>query len=443
MQTTQEKSFDELVVEFLGTRLPRQLTEGISLSESPPDARNFIIRMLTLMKRSGYSAFEFTPALTRWMSSVPSFLPNAWGGLIPPITLPGRHAKLDAYVVEQSRTSGKAPSIFVDLGCGFPPVTTADTARKLADWQVFGVDRSFADYVLYDAEGHYACFDQKGVFQYFQSFMTNTGRALYTAPDAARERFGKLFADLFPLLRNSDDTKSEAVEKNGNRLIHNHIRDFETDNLTFVKSDFGELGVRSAKVIRCMNVLLYFKPEIQKTMLAQVGKLLDDDGILIAGTNGLGGQSRYAVYKKDADGLFPDEFAFGLDNLGHIAFMPWFTIHDNDPETMLLADLAGTIRADRSFRTDLGNCQDELLRRGDICERKTDGYLHFSREISPAEFMKKNIMMWQQMDEEGYVDRAVEVLERAGHKAWRNSVGDIAVRPPADSLPLCLWNRAF
>ncbi|MCP4687545.1 MAG: hypothetical protein GY859_05805, partial [Desulfobacterales bacterium] len=184
----------------------------------------------------------------------------------------------------------------MDLGCGFPPVTAGDTARELTDWQVFGVDRAFADYVLYDKDGHYACFAQKGEFQYFQASMNFSGRVLYADPAATRNRFETLFGELSPLLRNSDATKSETVEKDGARLIHNHILDFETDNLTLVKSDLAELRLPPAKVIRCMNVLLYFEPEIKKQMLTRAGELLDENGILIAGTNGLGIQSRYAVY---------------------------------------------------------------------------------------------------------------------------------------------------
>ncbi len=438
METMKEKSFNALVEQFLGMRLPEQMAEAVSLSELPPYAQDCTMRMLALMKRAGYSAAGFTPHLIRWISAtVPSVLPDAWGGRIPPITLPGRHRKLDAYVAKQNMAPGKDPHVFVDAGCGFPPVTAGDTARRLPDWQVFGVDRSFADYVLYDADGHYACFDQKGVFQYFQALMDIGGRALYADPAATRNRFGKLFADLSPLLlRDSDDTKSETVEKDGNRLIHNHIRDFETDNLTLIRSDIRELDIRLAKVIRCMNVLIYFEPGIRKEILTQAGELLDDDGILIAGTNGLGIQFRYAVYQKGTEGLFPNEFAFGLDNLGPITFMPWFTICEDDPEAALLADLAGAIRADRSFWPDFSSRTDELLQDQGICQRGTDGFLHFPREdMSPAEFLKKNAMLWRQMDEEGYSGRAVEVLGRAGYEAWKNPVGDIAVRPPANSLP--------
>lgn len=437
MKTTKDKSFDDLVEQFLGMRLPQQMAEAVSLSALPADTQDFIMRMLVLMKRAGYPATEFTPALIRWLTvSIPGMLPSAWGGRIPPITLPDRHRKLDAYVVNKNMTPGNDPHIFVDVGCGFPPVTTADTARKLPDWQVFGVDRSFADYVLYDAEGHYACFDQKGVFQYFQALMTHSGRALYADPAATKKQFGKLFEALFPLLQNSDDIMSQTVEKDGNRLIHNHIRDFETDNLRLIKSDIEGLRVPSAKVIRCMNVLIYFEPEIRKKMLRQAGEILDNDGIMIAGTNGLGMQSRYAVYQKGRDGMFPSEFAFTPDNLGHIVFMPFFTIHENDPEAMLLAELSVAIRSDPSFWPGFSNRIDELQQEQGICQREADGFLHFPKEeISPAEYMEKNAAVWRQIDEEGFPDKAVEALGRAGYDAWKNSVGDIAVRPPANSLP--------
>jgi len=433
MKTKIDKTFDDLVEQFLGTRLPQQMAEAISLSELPSYAQDFTMRMFTLMKRAGYSATGFSPYLIRWLSAtIPSMLPNAWEGRIPPITLPERHKKLDDYVAKQEWAPGNGPHIFVDLGCGFPPVTAGDTARKLTNWQVFGVDRAFADYVLYDKDGHYACFTQKGAFQYFQASINITGRALYADPLATRNRFKKLFGDLSPLLQNSDTTKSETVEKDGNKLIHNHLRDFETDNLTLLKSDFADLRLPPAKVIRCMNVLIYFEPEIKKKMLLQAGELLDNDGILIAGTNGFGIQSRYAVYRKGADGLFPKEFAFGLDNLGSIVFMPFFTIHENNPEATLLADLAGAIRADRSFWPDFSNRTDELLQHQGICRRGTDGFLHFPvEEMSPHEYVEKNALLWGQMDEEGYLDGAADALAQAGYEAWKNPVGDIAVRPPA------------
>ena len=47
------------------------------------------------------------------------------------------------------------------------------------------------------------------------------------------------------------------------------------------------------------------------------------------------------------------------------------------------------------------------------------------------EFMRKMAMLWQQMEGEGYPDGVVNVLGQAGYNAWKNAVGDIAIRPPA------------
>lgn len=314
-------------------------------------------------------------------------------------------------------------------------LSTGYTARKLPKWHIYGVDRSFAAYVLYDADGHYACFDHEGTFQYFQALMNASGRALYADAAATRSHFNRLFADLFPLLEQHDATASETVEKNGSRLIHNHILDFELGNLTLIKSDIAELNLPPARVIRCMNVLIYFEPEIREKMLLQMEKLLDSDGILITGTNGLGIQARYAVYHKGASGLYPNEFAFSLDNIGHIVFMPWFTIHEDDPEAKLLADLTGTIRSDHSFWKDFNQRLDTLLEEQEICRRASDGYLQFPNlDMPPEEYMPKNVMVWKQIIAEGFSDRAVRVLKKKGYKAWVNPVGDIAVRPETISL---------
>ena len=437
MPAMTDASFEDLVEQALEQRPPEGISASISMPGLPPEAQGFIMRMLVLMKRAKYSAADFNPPFIRWLSHIQNVLPGAWGGMVPPITMPGRHGKLDDYVAGKDWPSGKNPPVFVDIGCGFPPVTTSDTAAKLADWRIFGVDRSFADYVVYDTEGNYACFDQKGEFLYFQSFMSNAGRIMYTDPEAARHHFNTLFSDLLPLLENANDGAGETVEKDKNRLIHHHIRDFETDNLAFIKSDIGKLkGIQPAQVIRCMNVFVYFDSETRNQMLQQAAGLLDDAGILIAGTNGLSIQSRYTVYQKHAHGISPVEFAFSPDNLGPITFMPWFTIHENDPEAMLLAELSGVIRSHPSFGPAFGNRVDELLQRQSICKRGSDDFLHFEyEEMTPREYIGKNAMVWRQMEKEGYVDGAVDVLDQAGYEAWKNPVGDIAVRPPADALP--------
>ncbi len=431
-----QNKFNDLVERYLGACLPQHLATAVDFTKLPPDTQAFIERMLALMKRAGYGVEQFNLALIRWLSvTIPTMLPRAWGGRIPPITLPGRHQKLDAYVAgEYGPPFDKAP-VYVDIGCGFPPVTTAESARALPDWQIYGVDRSFADFVLYDKAGHYACFDHIGNFQYFQASMDPSGRALYEDPAGTRQRFESLYADLAPQLPKSDGTVSQRIEKDGNKLIQHHIRDFESDNLILIKEDLMQLDLPSATVIRCMNLLIYFEPQSRKTMLSHAAKLLADEGMLIVGTNGYGIQTRYAIYRKINDGLIPNEFAFSLDNLGHIVFMPWFSMHENDPESMLLADLAGTIRSDQQFWQSFSGRLDELLKAQNICCRGPDGFLQpLTKEMPLAEYFHKNAAIWQQLAEDRYPARTVAVLEQAGHKAWLNAVGDIAIEPPAGAL---------
>ena len=434
MEPLKTQSFNAHVEDHLGLRLPQKMADAISLTELPSDTQAFILRMLTLMKRAGYSVTGFTPLLVQWLAkSIPSILPSAWDGRIPPLTLPNRHRKLDAYIAGQKWPAGKGRPVFLDLGCGFPPVTTADTASKLSDWQVYGVDCSFDDFVLYTGNGHYACFYKDGTFQYFQALMSSSGRDLYADPDTARAQFIGSFNKLSPLMQAMDPTRSETVEEDQQELIWNHIRDFETDNLSFIQADFATLKLPPVQAVRCMNLLIYFKPELRKKMLLQAGRHLADDGLLIVGTNGLGIQSRYAVYRKNSAGITPIEFAFSLDNLGHIAFMPWFTLHANDPEALLLADLARTIRDDQRFWADFSYRLDQLLDQYGVCSRGTDGFLHFpEKEIPPSQYLQKNNSFWRQIRDEGYLAGVVEILRRAGYVAWENPVGDVAIRPATD-----------
>jgi len=165
-------------------------------------------------------------------------------------------------------------------------------------------------------------------------------------------------------------------------------------------------------------------------MVTQAGALLDDDGIMIVGTNGLAIQSRYFVYENKGGNLIAGEFAFSLDNLGPISFMPWFSLHDNDPESMRLARLSAQLRSDETFWPEFSHTVDRLLEENEICWRGANGFYQVPREEMPAEkYMPKIISMWQEIDKKGYVDGAVEVLKKAGYDAWKNVIGDISVRP--------------
>jgi len=51
------------------------------------------------------------------------------------------------------------------------------------------------------------------------------------------------------------------------------------------------------------------------------------------------------------------------------------------------------------------------------------------------ELVRRTVSLSQRLEAEGWTDRAVEVLRRAGYQAWRNCVGHVAVTPPADVAP--------
>ena len=432
----EKRSFNSLVEQSLGRRLPDALAERVSMDEMSPESRGVTRRLLTLMQRAACPATEFTPHMIWLLSTVtPGMLPPAWGGRIPPVTAPGRHRKLDTLVSRRNGSGrGKRP-VFVDLGCGFPPLTTVDTARHLPDWSVFGVDRSFAPYVLYDAADNYACFGADGSFQYFQPQM----KPLHENPAESRARFESLFKQLSPALNTDNDGASLTVEKNGNRLVRNHIRDFEDRHLRFIEADIEVLQVPPARSIRCMNVLLYFEKSLRDRLRSLVGSLLDYGGELICGFNHPAGiYARYAIYKRETHGASPVEFAFSPDNLRPLGIGPFLTIQEEDEEAELLADLTGAIRADPTFWPGFHRFVDTQRSQLGICRRGKDGYNQFPPEAQsalPPETMRKTAELWRWVEAAGYVDGAVAALSRAGYKVWKNPVGDIAVLPPEGSLP--------
>jgi hypothetical protein len=432
-------SFNSLVAHFLGGRLPEQMAAAVSFPVLPADVKRFITRMLVLMQKADFPVTDFTPALIWQLSNViPGFLPCAWSGRVPPLTLSKRNARIDDYIFKHTWPDRLVNPVFVDMGCGFPPITTTEAVAVLSGWRVFGVDRSFSEYVVHDGDGNYACFNGQGAFQYFQPRMDRAGIRMYQTPEGVRLRFQRIFDDLHPLLSMATDRTSETVEKNGHTLIHHPIRDYEAPNLTFIESEMEDAQVPLAHAIRCMNTLIYFEPEVRQRLLVQAGSLLAETGLLIVGANLMNGACcRYAVYRRDNQSIEPTEFALSLDNLRPISVMPWYTLHENDPEAMLLADVIRQVRADRQFWRVFTLRLDELMAQYGLFQRDSNGFLYAPEGEEPAtDFAERASRLWRQVEEEGFSDGAVDALNRAGFAAWKNPVGDIAIRPNYATLRL-------
>ena len=74
--------------------------------------------------------------------------------------------------------------------------------------------------------------------------------------------------------------------------------------------------------------------------------------------------------------------------------------------------------------------QQALLSNEGICKRGSDGFIHFlKKDISQKKRMQKNRELGGEWKKDGYTDKAVDVLKLAGYSVWKNSVGDIAIKP--------------
>src|SRR3954467_3562575 len=79
------------------------------------DARAFLDRAGALMQRAGMPAQDISPFQAEMFASIAShLLPGCWGGRVPPITLVGRHVRIDQLVRKQSGDSGR----LLDIACG-------------------------------------------------------------------------------------------------------------------------------------------------------------------------------------------------------------------------------------------------------------------------------------------------------------------------------------
>jgi hypothetical protein len=133
------------------------------LNEAGADAQAVADRAFRQMRVARFNPTDFS-ALTAWSFGyvVPRVLPSAWGGVIPPVTMVGRHCKLDDYVAANPWHQPTSRPVLIEMGCGFPPSTVVDSAAALSGWRVVGVD-SLLDqrYLLHDNRGDYACFSDE------------------------------------------------------------------------------------------------------------------------------------------------------------------------------------------------------------------------------------------------------------------------------------------
>lgn len=93
-------SVEELCDRYLGGRPSEAVLQLLKNAEGQrAEVRNFLERGFRLMALSRFDPRDLSPAVARFfVVFAPSILPDAWGGIVPPITMPDRHKKIDAYL---------------------------------------------------------------------------------------------------------------------------------------------------------------------------------------------------------------------------------------------------------------------------------------------------------------------------------------------------------
>lgn len=417
---------------FAGGLPPAFLAKLASLPADRADVLAIVDRLFRMMRRGGFGAADLSPSHGAFLGSmVARVLPGAWGGRIPPITFADRHCKIDEYVTANRWLPLPESGTFLDLGCGFPPLTTVETADHLPGWQVWGVDPLIPRYLLHDDGGNYAIFDEQQHAQYFQPVVPSGGNwdALLRDADATRSRFEALLRAMLADESIGEHAPLTPIEKHGARLLIDPVRHYRRDNLSFAVGSIATAPLAHVDVARCFNVLGYYDDAFRERALAWFAGILRDGGLLLCGSNvGRSAACRYFVYQKSGGRLAAREFAFGIDNLCPHAVNPWYAQHEDDREVGLLMDLIRALRTDPEFVARLLARNDALRAEYGISPRQPDGYYGDSDPSLLAwELADRAALIGERLDQEGYSGEAATILRQAGYDAWRNEIGHIAV----------------
>jgi hypothetical protein len=422
-----------LNTQYFGGRLAPAVIDRLALLPMDrDDTRAFVERMCRSMCAAGSPATDFSVLQAEILAALISrLLPGNWEGRVPPITVAERHIKLDALVGHTAAAEGLSRR-FIDVACGFPPLTTLDTATTLSDWEVTGVDRSLPAYLVHDGSGNYAVYDPEGRATYFQPLVPSgeSWAALLTDWEGSRRRFEALLVEL--LAERARAGGGGRIEMNGATLDVDPVSAHSDDRLRFVRADLAQANVPPAGVVRCCNMLLYFDRAFRREALTQLAALLEEDGLLICGTDWVyTTEARYFTFRKRNGHLSDGEFAFSLDNVAPVGIVPWYTLHDDDVEIEMLVDMTRRLRADRGFIGRFMARSDALRADMALMPRGPDGYYVTDlADMSQADLWQRSARHSETLARE-FGDAAVGVLRAQGLEARLNAVGHVTIRVPA------------
>lgn len=405
----------ELSIEFLD-RLQR-------LPMDRPDVFAFVQRMFGFMNSSGIPAKDLSLQQADIIGTLLArILPGAWEGRVPPITVQGRHAVIDQYIKSNTLFSSQGKSM-LDIGCGFPPFTTIETANYLHNWNITGADPSLPAYLIYDAAGNYATLDENKSTVYFQPAIPSieNWNALLNDSPATKKHFENLL----------DESLNQPTKKGFPRMEHNPIKNYETERLTFIQGGIGQINIAPQDVIRCFNVLYYFDNIFLENALQWFAKNTNEGGIvLIGGDWAASTECYYNVYKKDGNQLVNKEFAFSLDCICPFGIVTWYTNYDDDRQKAELVKYISIVRKDKLFMDTFYAFHDAQRAKYKLCPRDKQGYYGVvDPQIQPQDLWTLASKVLTELNNVGLNQKAADVLKNAGFKSRVNEVGHIAVEP--------------
>jgi len=386
-----------------------------------PDVFAFVERMFSFINKNGMPARDLSLLQANVLGTLLArLLPGAWEGRVPPVTLQGRHATIDQYIIMNPWLTSNGRSM-LDIGCGFPPFTTIETADYLSDWHITGADPSLPAYLIYDADGNYATLDENKSTVYFQPAVPSV------------ENWNKLLSNSKASKNHFEHLLGELLEHSSTvgfpRLEINPIRSYETERLHFIKGGIGQIQVESKDVIRCFNVLYYFDNNFQDNALKWFANHTNDGGIVIVGGDWAGStECYYNVYKKNGDLLVNSEFAFSIDCICPFGIVTWYTNYEDDRQKLELVKHLSILRKDKDFMDAFYAFHDQQRKTYNLCSRDNNGYYgDVDPKLPPHDLWAQVIKMLDELNKEGYNKMAVEVLNKAGFNARVNEVGHVAI----------------
>jgi len=170
---------------------------------------------------SGFKAKNFPPVWAQWLAeNIENYMLSAWQR-VPPITAKGRLKLIDEVFHRTLKLDSEKPLQVLDIGCGYPPETTLDLANAFPLWDITAIDPGMPSYILYDNEGHAACFDKAKNLVYIQR---NPEQKINQFNRREKEHYINQFQMLWDQVKDSvDETEKVSQWTDSGQLIINPI----------------------------------------------------------------------------------------------------------------------------------------------------------------------------------------------------------------------------